>query len=190
MQLRPYQIQAKDAVLSEWNEGHRKTLLVLPTGTGKTVVFARVVEDRVNNGGRALVLAHRGELLSQAADKIMDASGMACALEKAESTSLGSNMPVTVGSVQSLAQPKRLARFPRDYFTDIVVDEAHHCLSDSYQRVLAHFPKANILGVTATPDRGDTLKTTSPRKESQTKVSFPNTMWRTPMSRLLTWIPS
>lgn len=155
MQLRPYQIQAKDAVLSEWNEGHRKTLLVLPTGTGKTVVFAKVVEDRVNNGGRALVLAHRGELLSQAADKIMDASGMACALEKAESTSLGSNMPVTVGSVQSLAQPKRLARFPRDYFTDIVVDEAHHCLSDSYQRVLAHFPKANILGVTATPDRGD-----------------------------------
>lgn len=155
MHLRPYQIQAKDAVLSEWSEGHRKTLLVLPTGTGKTVVFAKVVEDRVNNGGRALVLAHRGELLSQAADKIMDASGMACALEKAESTSLGSNMPVTVGSVQSLAQPKRLARFPRDYFTDIVVDEAHHCLSDSYQRVLAHFPKANILGVTATPDRGD-----------------------------------
>ena len=155
MQLRPYQIQAKDAVLSEWSEGHRKTLLVLPTGTGKTVVFAKVVEDRVNNGGRALVLAHRGELLSQAADKIMDASGMACALEKAESTSPGSNMPVTVGSVQSLAQPKRLARFPRDYFTDIVVDEAHHCLSDSYQRVLAHFPKANILGVTATPDRGD-----------------------------------
>lgn len=155
MQLRPYQIQAKDAVLSEWSEGHRKTLLVLPTGTGKTVVFAKVVEDRVNNGGRALVLAHRGELLSQAADKIMDASGMACALEKAESTSLGSNMPVTVGSVQSLAQPKRLARFPRDYFTDIVVDEAHHCLSNSYQRVLAHFPKANILGVTATPDRGD-----------------------------------
>lgn len=141
--------------MSEWSEGHRKTLLVLPTGTGKTVVFAKVVEDRVNNGGRALVLAHRGELLSQAADKIMVASGMKCALEKAESTSLGSNMPVTVGSVQSLAQPKRLARFPQNYFTDIVVDEAHHCLSDSYQRVLAHFPEANILGVTATPDRGD-----------------------------------
>lgn len=155
MELRPYQAQAKDAVLSEWDAGHRKTLLVLPTGTGKTVVFAKVVEERVNHGGRALVLAHRGELLSQAADKIMTASGMDCALEKAESTSLGSDFPVTVGSVQSLAQPKRLARFPRDYFTDIVVDEAHHCLSDSYQRVLAHFPDANILGVTATPDRGD-----------------------------------
>ena len=155
MQLRPYQTQAKDAVLSEWDKGHRKTLLVLPTGTGKTVVFAKVVESRVNQGGRALILAHRGELLTQAADKIRTAAGIECALEKAESTSLGSMYPVTIGSVQSLAQPKRLARFPHDYFTDIVVDEAHHCLSDSYQRVLAHFPDANILGVTATPDRGD-----------------------------------
>ena len=120
MQLRPYQTQAKDAVLSEWDKGHRKTLLVLPTGTGKTVVFAKVVESRVNQGGRALILAHRGELLTQAADKIRTAAGIECALEKAESTSLGSMFPVTVGSVQSLAQPKRLARFPHDYFTDII----------------------------------------------------------------------
>lgn len=155
MQLRPYQAQAKDAVLSEWEKGHRKTLLVLPTGTGKTVVFAKVVENQVSQGGRALILAHRGELLTQAADKLRAVSGMECALEKAEFTSLGSPLRITVGSVQSLAQPKRLERFPHDYFTDIVVDEAHHCLSDSYQRVLAHFPDANILGVTATPDRGD-----------------------------------
>lgn len=155
MQLRPYQAQAKDAVLSEWEKGYRKTLLVLPTGTGKTVVFAKVVENQVSQGGRALILAHRGELLTQAADKLRAASGMECALEKAEFTSLGSPLRITVGSVQSLAQPKRLERFPHDYFTDIVVDEAHHCLSDSYQRVLAHFPDANILGVTATPDRGD-----------------------------------
>ena len=155
MQLRPYQAQAKDAVLSEWNKGYRKTLLVLPTGTGKTVVFSKVVENQVNQGGRALILAHRGELLTQAADKLRAACGMECALEKAEFTSLGSPLRITVGSVQSLAQPKRLERFPHDYFTDIVVDEAHHCLSDSYQRVLDHFPDANILGVTATPDRGD-----------------------------------
>lgn len=155
MQLRPYQAQAKDAVLSEWNKGYRKTLLVLPTGTGKTVVFSKVVENQVNQGGRALILAHRGELLTQAADKLRAACGMDCALEKAEFTSLGSPFRITVGSVQSLAQPKRLERFPHDYFTDIVVDEAHHCLSDSYQRVLEHFPDANILGVTATPDRGD-----------------------------------
>ena len=60
-----------------------------------------------------------------------------------------------VGSVQTLQRPKRLAQFDKDYFDTIVVDEAHHCISDSYQRVLEHFSNANVLGVTATPDRGD-----------------------------------
>ena len=102
-----------------------------------------------------LILAHRMELLTQAADKLKESSGLDSVLEKAESSSLGSFIPVTVGSVQSLAQEKRLARFPENYFDDIIVDEAHHCLSDSYKKVLTHFGGANILGVTATPDRGD-----------------------------------
>ena len=153
--LRPYQTEARDAILHEWSVGNRKTLLVLPTGCGKTVVFSSVVQNQVENGGRALIMAHRGELLDQAADKLKKVCGLDSVLEKAESTSIGSNVPVTIGSVQSLAQPKRLERFAQDYFTDIIIDEAHHCLSDSYQRVLEHFPKANILGVTATPDRGD-----------------------------------
>jgi len=155
MNLRPYQAQARDAVIAEWDKGHRKTLLVLPTGTGKTVVFSSIVGHRVARGGKALILAHRGELLTQAANKLLAVTGLPCGLEKAESTSLNSNHKITVGSVQTMAQPLRLARFPNDYFTDIVVDEAHHCLSDSYQRVLEHFPNANVLGVTATPDRGD-----------------------------------
>lgn len=155
MSLRPYQAEARDAILREWSAGNQKTLLVLPTGTGKTIVFASVVQNQVKHGGRALIMAHRGELLDQAADKLQDACGLDSVLEKAESSSLGSNVPVTVGSVQSLAQPKRLAQFPQDYFSDIIIDEAHHCLSDSYQRVLEHFPAAHILGVTATPDRGD-----------------------------------
>ena len=155
MSLRPYQAEARDAIIREWSAGNQKTLLVLPTGTGKTIVFASVVQNQVKRGGRALIMAHRGELLDQAADKLQDACGLDSVLEKAESSSLGSDVPVTIGSVQSLAQPKRLAQFPSDYFTDIVIDEAHHCLSDSYQRVLEHFPEANILGVTATPDRGD-----------------------------------
>ena len=154
-ELRPYQAEAKQAILAAWDEGYRKTLLVLPTGCGKTVVFSSVTENQVNKGHRVLIMAHRGELLDQAADKLKEASGLDSVLEKAESTSLGSFLPVTVGSVQSLAQEKRLARFPNDYFQDIIVDEAHHCLSDSYRRILDHFPTANILGVTATPDRGD-----------------------------------
>lgn len=154
-ELRPYQAEAKQAILSAWDEGQRKTLLVLPTGCGKTVVFASVAENQVEKGHRVLIMAHRGELLEQAAEKLKEASGLDSVLEKADSSALGSFLPVTVGSVQSLAQPKRLAKFPEDYYQDIIVDEAHHCLSDSYQNVLNHFPQANILGVTATPDRGD-----------------------------------
>lgn len=154
-QLRPYQAEAKQAILAAWDEGYRKTLLVLPTGCGKTVVFSSVTENQVNRGHRVLIMAHRGELLDQAADKLRETSGLDAVLEKAESSCFGSTVPVTVGSVQSLAQEKRLARFPGDYFQDIIVDEAHHCLSGSYRRVLDHFPEANVLGVTATPDRGD-----------------------------------
>lgn len=154
-ELRPYQAEAKQAILAAWDEGFKRTLLVLPTGCGKTVVFSSVAENQVNKGHRVLIMAHRGELLDQAADKLKAAAGLDSVLEKAGSTSLGSFLPVTVGSVQSLAQEKRLARFPNDYFQDIIVDEAHHCLSESYKRVLGHFPDANILGVTATPDRGD-----------------------------------
>jgi superfamily II DNA or RNA helicase len=102
-----------------------------------------------------LILAHRGELLEQAADKIGKATGLGCATEKAEETCLGSWFRVVVGSVQSLTREKRLKQFPVDYFDTIIIDEAHHCLSDSYQKILDYFKGANILGVTATPDRGD-----------------------------------
>ena len=156
MNLRPYQEAAKNAILGEWEHGNRKTVAVLPTGTGKTILFASVIEHQVKQDGRrALILAHRGELLDQAADKLMKKTGIESALERAENTAIGSMFPVTVGSVQSMMQPKRLAMFPNDYYSDSIVDEAHHVLSDSYQRVLEHFPNANILGVTATPDRGD-----------------------------------
>lgn len=155
MELRPYQQEAKDAIFEQWDNGVKKTLLVLPTGCGKTVVFAKVTEDCVRQGNRVLILAHRGELLDQAADKLMKTTGLGCALEKAENTCLGSWFRVVVGSVQTLMRQKRLDQFPEDFFDTIIIDEAHHCISDSYQKVLKHFPDAQILGVTATPDRGD-----------------------------------
>lgn len=155
MELRPYQREAKEAVFEQWENGSRKTLVVLPTGCGKTIVFAKITEDCVSHGDRVLILAHRGELLEQAADKIAKATGLRCATEKAEESCLGSWYRITVGSVQSLMRATRLSRFPEDYFNTIIIDEAHHCISDSYQRVLKHFPDAKVLGVTATPDRGD-----------------------------------
>lgn len=155
MQLRPYQREAKNAILQEWNKGTKKTLLVLPTGTGKTIVFSKVIEDRVRTGDRVLVLAHRGELLDQAADKLAKATGLLCATEKAEESCLGSWYRVVVGSVQTLMREKRLNQFTQNFFNTIIIDEAHHCISESYQRVLNYFNQANVLGVTATPDRGD-----------------------------------
>lgn len=155
MKLRPYQDEARLAVEREWEQGRMRTLLVLPTGCGKTIVFAKITEDCVRNGERVLILAHRGELLEQAADKLRAATGLRCAVEKASDTCLGSWYRVTVGSVQTLMRESRLDRFPANYFDAIIVDEAHHALSDSYLRILSHFDGAKVLGVTATPDRGD-----------------------------------
>ncbi|MCL1873626.1 MAG: DEAD/DEAH box helicase [Clostridiales bacterium] len=155
MELRSYQNEAKVAIQNEWNKGNNKTLMVLPTGTGKTIVFCAISKDCVTAGERVLILAHRGELLDQAADKMAKATGLKCALEKAEASCLGSWFRITVGSVQSLMRPSRLSQFPANYFSTIIVDEAHHAISDSYQRVLSHFNEAKVLGVTATPDRGD-----------------------------------
>lgn len=155
IELRPYQEQARLRVEDEWTSGVKRTLLVLPTGTGKTIVFAKIVEDMVRKGYRVLILAHRGELLEQAADKIRKSTGLVCSVEKADQSCLDSWFRVTVGSVQSMQRPKRLERFSADYFPVIIIDEAHHAISDGYQRVLEHFPDARVLGVTATPDRGD-----------------------------------
>lgn len=155
MELRPYQEEARRAVEDQWLAGTRRTLLVLPTGTGKTIVFAKITEDMVRKGKHVLILAHRGELLDQAADKIKKATGLGCSVEKAEETCIGQWFHVTVGSVQSLQQAKRLSKFSPDFFDTIIIDEAHHAISPGYQTVLQHFDQANVLGVTATPDRGD-----------------------------------
>ena len=156
MELRKYQQEANEAIFNQWDKQNvKKTLLVLPTGCGKTVVFAKVAEELVKRGERVLVLSHRGELLEQAADKIKKVTGLSTSLEKADSTCLGSWYRITVGSVQSLMREKRLQKFKPDYFGSIIIDEAHHALSDGYQRVLEHFSKSKVLGVTATPDRAD-----------------------------------
>ena len=153
--LRPYQEEARTKIKDEWDKGNKKTLLVLPTGCGKTIVFAMIAADMVKKGKRVLILAHRAELLEQAADKIRKSTGLICSVEKAEESCIGSWFMITVGSVQTLQKDKRLARFSNEHFDVIIVDEAHHCISDSYQRVLNYFNTANVLGVTATPDRGD-----------------------------------
>lgn len=154
-ELRPYQQQARERIHAEWEAGHTRTLLVLPTGTGKTIVFASVAADQVRAGHRVLILAHRGELLEQAADKLQRSTGLVSAVEKADATCLNTWFRVVVGSVQTLQRTARLERFPHDYFGTIIIDEAHHAITDGYRRILDYFGSAKVLGVTATPDRGD-----------------------------------
>lgn len=102
-----------------------------------------------------LFLAHREELLTQAQDKIRAVTRLDSALEKAESTSLWSAAPVTVGPMQTLCRAGRLKRFAPDRFSAIIVDETHHVLSDSYQSIFRHFADTKVLGITATPYRAN-----------------------------------
>ena len=141
--LRPYQQEAIRAINERWNEWQRE-LLVLPTGCGKTVVFNTVANERP---GRTLILAHRDELIEQARDKYWHMFHEMPGKIKATENNL---QRITVGSVQTMCR--------RDYsglFDTVIVDEAHHAISESYQSVLRQFPDAKVLGVTATPDRGD-----------------------------------
>lgn len=155
MTLRPYQEEAVSSVYRDWEAGLRHLLIVMATGLGKTITFAAIAEREVRDGRRVLIIAHRGELLTQAADKIALSTGLKCSVEKADQTCLGSWNRITVGSVQSLQRESRLTKFPSDYWDTIIIDEAHHVLSEGYRRVLDHFPDARLLGCTATPDRGD-----------------------------------
>jgi len=150
--LRPYQRDCVEAVLSKFRE-YRRLLAVVPTAGGKTVIFSTLAQRM--QPVRTLILAHREELLTQAADKLHRATGLVAETERAERHA-SLEAPVVVASVQTLMREKRLATWPADHFGLVVVDEAHHALADSYQRVLSHFEDhAKVLGVTATPDRGD-----------------------------------
>lgn len=161
MNLRPYQREALDGA-GEWPGirrslgEHGSTLLVLPTGTGKTVVFAHLAGRYLKAGLRVLIIAHRKELLQQARQRLLaggELSYLDVGIEQAESTASAASK-VVIASVQTL-QGKRLKSFPRDAFALVVVDEAHHAPAKSYVEILDHFTGADVLGVTATPHRLD-----------------------------------
>ncbi len=153
MQLRPYQRAALEAVRDAYRQGHRSALVVMPTGTGKTVLFAEI--SRLAKGP-VLVLAHRQELVEQAREKIAawcdDVVAVEMAGQRGLTESDGKRPKIAVASIQTLS--RRLRHVPRDAFRIVVVDEAHHATADSYRAVLDHFD-AHLLGVTATPDRSD-----------------------------------
>lgn len=149
--LRDYQIAAVAAVERELAE-HRGTLVLCATGTGKTQIAAELIR---RHRGRACFIAHRTELIDQAARRIEQFCGVWPQIEKADSyASPGDGLPV-VASIQSLARESRVSRFRPGEFSLVIVDEVHHATSATYRAVIDHFASAKIVGLTATPDRLD-----------------------------------
>jgi DNA repair protein RadD len=149
MQLRSYQQRAIDDLRNAYRFGYRAPLLCLPTGGGKTCVFAAIAKQAADRGRRVLILVHRRELIKQASSKLqwigVHHGLIAAGIEPSEA-------PVQVASVQTIA--RRLSRI--DWQPDlIIIDEAHHATAGQWERTLQHWPSAYRLGVTATPCRLD-----------------------------------
>lgn len=159
--LRPYQAQAHQNVFESLVAGREKSsLVVMPTGTGKTVLFGHVAGDWPS--GRVMIMAHRDELIRQAADKVGKIIGETCDIEMgdeyADQCNLYARSHVVVTSVQTMSRDRRLERFDPGDFGLLVIDEAHHATASTYRKVIDYFrqnPALRVLGVTATPDRAD-----------------------------------
>ncbi|MEE8397371.1 MAG: DEAD/DEAH box helicase [Desulfobacterales bacterium] len=160
--LRNYQRECLDAIGTRYREGIRRQLTCLPTGTGKTVIFAEFPRYfRMKK--QMLVLAHRAELLDQARDKIMQSNPDLCVEVDQAGRSADPGCDVVVASVPTLGRKgsKRLRRLDPEGFFLFVVDEAHHATAATYKRVLDYFgvfapdTQKLLVGFTATPKRGD-----------------------------------
>lgn len=162
MNLRPYQLAASDAIFKEWQDND-STLVVMPTGGGKTVLFADVIRRMFPR--RALVIAHREELIFQARDKIQRVTGLSADVEMGEYRADGGLFGaarVVVSTIQTQCSGGdgggRMSKFDPQRFGVLIIDEAHHATSPSYRRVIDYYrtnPALKVLGVTATPDRAD-----------------------------------
>ena len=175
MKLRDYQLAAVEAVIDCWRRDIRRCLVVLPTGCGKTVVFGeltrRVLHGEITTNQqpstnnhqpppRAMILAHRGELIQQAADKVGRMAGVEAQIEMGELRVLPmfGQMPSVVVSTVQTQNTGRMHLFPPEQFGLLVIDEAHHATAASYLKCVEHYlanPACRLVGVTATPDRAD-----------------------------------
>ena len=167
MKLRRYQSDAENSTMEAWADGCRSALGVMPTGTGKTIVFASLIRRKFPK--RALIVAHRQELIWQARDKIKKVTGLNVDVEMGEYKSrtdgdmFHPKASVIVSTVQTLTSggdgSGRLLKFDPVDFGLLVIDEAHHATSPSYRKVIDYFLNGNsklvVIGVTATPDRAD-----------------------------------
>lgn len=153
MKARDYQDEAVRKA-AECLGRERSTLIVLPTGMGKTIVMGKLAGLAKK---RVLVVAHREELVTQNADKIGRVTGKDVDIEMGDRLALEGLLdraPIVSASKDSL-HPNRIARFNAFDFGLVLVDEAHHATAKTYARIFEHFRGCKVVGVTATPDRAD-----------------------------------
>ncbi len=158
LQLRDYQTECLRSISEARKAGISKPLVSLPTGTGKTIIFADIIRRMAQRGGRSLVLVHRDELLNQAEDKLKIICPEAqVGIVKAARNEL--DAAVTIASVQTLSRESRLNQLRDIRFDFLVTDEAHHAVAASYQRIydalLEDGSEQLHLGVSATVNRAD-----------------------------------
>jgi superfamily II DNA or RNA helicase len=164
LQLRDYQIEAIEHARRAWAGGSRRVVEVLPTGAGKTVIFTALAAQMRPLGVRSLILAHRDELIRQAAAKVRAvAPELRVGIYQGATRELRGR-DVVVASVQSLTRPERRAELAREGFRLVIVDEAHHAVANTYVETLKAmgcFDERDLsygaaaLGVTATLGRSD-----------------------------------
>jgi superfamily II DNA or RNA helicase/transposase len=156
MKLRDYEL---DWIKRINASKQRRILVVGPTGSGKTIVAAELIRRAIKQGGSILFIVHRRELLRQAVQRLFDHGvpwedigaiiGGKHAKADAETFEENPGAPVQVASIQTLVRRK----MPKASY--VFIDEAHHASAATYQKVLKHYPKAKVIGLTATPYRLD-----------------------------------
>ncbi|KAH7384881.1 putative mitochondrial ATP-dependent helicase irc3 [Cadophora sp. MPI-SDFR-AT-0126] len=167
IRLREYQEECIQAVLSHLDKGHKRLGVSLATGSGKTVIFTQLI-DRVqprNDADQTLILAHRQELVEQAARHCTNAYPTKTVEIEMGSMHASGSADITVASIQSIVSGSRISKFNPDDFKLVLVDEAHHIVAPGYMRTLDYFglSKAQssspaLVGVSATLSRFDGLR--------------------------------
>lgn len=151
-QLREYQLKLVSEIYEKWERGAKAVLAQMPTGAGKSIVIASIVEHEVSKGKKVLVMAHRTELVTQLATHLYEATDIEVGIIKAGFTP-NYISPIQVASVQSLSAKRRELTHKFDL---IVIDEAHHYTTGTqYDKIVKYYDRAKVLGVTATPQRLD-----------------------------------
>jgi superfamily II DNA or RNA helicase len=154
LDLRPYQVAVVERVSDEKAKGNRRILLVCPTGTGKTVIAGRIAKEVSDDGGGLLFLVHRRELVQQSSNKLR-AIGVDHGIIQAGMPSRP-QARVQIASIATLhARAVRREVMPLPPADLVIVDEAHHARSRTWETLLDAYPNAVIIGLTATPCRGD-----------------------------------